>query len=77
MVCCAIFEFGLICTIVIDVSQKIFKSYELIPVFVIVTSRKVSYLFSYSKSIMHCINLNIIVVVLTVRARVIDMCSIL
>ena len=77
MVCCAIFEFGLICTIVIDVSQKIFKSYELIPVFVIVTSRKVSYLLSYSKSIMHCINLNIIVVVLTVRARVIDMCSIL
>ena len=77
MVCCAIFEFGLICAIVIDVSQKIFKSYELIPVFVIVTSRKVSYLFSYSKSIMHCINLNIIVVVLTVRARVIDMYSIL
>ena len=48
-----IFEFGFICTFVIDVLRMSLKSKELLPVFVIVTSRKLSCLFSFSNSIVY------------------------
>ena len=49
----AIFGFGFICTFVIDVLRNNLKSKELLPVFVIVTSRKLSCLFSFSNSIVY------------------------
>ena len=50
----AIFEFGFVCTFVIDVLRMSLKSKELLlPVFVIVTSSKLSCLFSFSNSIVY------------------------
>ena len=46
-VCGAIFELGFICTFFIYVFQKILKSWELLLVFVIVTSRKLSTCFHF------------------------------
>ena len=51
-ICGAIFELGFICTYDIDAFQKILKSYELLLVFEIVTSRTLSCLFSFSNSVM-------------------------
>ena len=54
--CGAMFEFGFIWTFVINVFQKILKLLELLQVFMVVISRKLSYLFSFSNSIVYCID---------------------